>query len=502
VKDVIAKFLKVFDGYENAYGQYGGLKEKDNGKVSGHAQTITGPIPNNVAENHLKGISSGLGIVPLKSDNTVRFGAIDLDIVGVGALTHTIDQIENKVTRLGLPLVCCTTKSNGIHLYCFTSEPISAELMIKRLKEWATYLGYGSSEIFPKQSYRLNENDIGNWINLPYFGGDESNRFCVNKNKKASLAEFFDFVEVVRMPKQELENFKVDGADEEYNDAPPCLQILKDIGIEEGSRNNGAFSFAVYLKKKDENNWQNKLEELNSSIISPPLMVSEIDEIKRSVDKRDFFYKCSEYPLIQYCNKAECKKRKYGIGQSSEFEMFRFDHITKYNSGDEVWWFAEYQGQRIQLTTEEILMQVKLQTKLLEKLNIVLHPVKNAVWLETIKLLINDCVEVKEPEQASRKGQFFELFDSFLCAGAPAEKKDDLMKFNTYIEGTKIHFRGVKLFSFLKNKKFKHSEREIWNWLKDEGAESKKIKVAKKSINVWVFDSPEQFDLDPDEEKI
>lgn len=503
MEKAIVNFLKLFDGYEKAYGQYGGLKEKGNGKVEGQAQTIISDVPVDVVRRHLLGDAPGLGIVPLKEDETVMFGAIDLDIVGVNALTHTIEQIEQKVIRLQLPLVCCTTKSKGIHLYCFTKEPVKATLMIDRLKEWATFLGYGNSEIFPKQSYRINENDVGNWINLPYFGGNDSNRFAVNKNQKLGLDEFFEFAEMMRVPAQELEDFQIEGIDEEYNDAPPCLQIIKDVGMEEGSRNNGLFNFAVYLKKKNEDTWQEDVKSINQEVINPPLLIKEAEEIIKSVSKRDFFYKCKEYPCVQYCNKKECLKRKHGIGtDKSGTSSFQFDNLTKYNSGDEVWWYAECNGKRIQLTTEEILNQTKLQARLLEKLSIVMYPVKATTWMQMIERLVGDCIEIKEPDQASKKGQFFELFDQFLTSGSSAERKDDLIRFNTYIEDGKVYFRGIKLFEYLKNKKMKHTEREVWNWLKEVGAESKKLKVAKKSINVWFVDAPEQFDLEQDEETI
>jgi len=134
VKELAEKFLKVFDGYDSAYGQHGSFKEKNNGKMEGRAQTILNKVPIEVVINHLEGNGDGFGVIPLKRNNNVKFGAIDIDIVGVNPLKHTIEQIENKITDLGIPLIPCLTKSKGIHLYCFTKEEIPAELMIKRLR--------------------------------------------------------------------------------------------------------------------------------------------------------------------------------------------------------------------------------------------------------------------------------------------------------------------------------------------------------------------------------
>ena len=40
-------------------------------------------------------------------------------------------------------------------------------------------LGYGGSEVFPKQRrIKLQVDDTGNFLNLPYFNGDRYNKIC------------------------------------------------------------------------------------------------------------------------------------------------------------------------------------------------------------------------------------------------------------------------------------------------------------------------------------
>lgn len=498
MKDFIDRFLKAFDGYEFAFGQHGNFKAKENGKMEGKAQTILGSVTRDVVLAHLNGDGAGLGIVPLKNDDTCSFGAIDLDIVGVNPLTHSIQEIENKVTGLGLPLVACSTKSGGIHLYCFTKKPISSEIMVNRLKEWSALLGYGNHEIFPKQTYRINENDIGNWINLPYYNCNETKRFCVNKGKQIDIEKFFELIEVIRISENEMKHFKIPEMDNGLEDAPPCLQVLKTVGMEEGSRNNGIYNFAVYFKKRSEDTWQDDTREINSKHVSPALSDNEVSTIINSVNKKDFFYKCKEYPICQYCNKGECRKRKYGIG-ADEDDILQLENLTKYiMSEEETIWFAEYQGKRIQLTTEELLNQNKLQKKVVEAINKTFPPMKNSKWMENLNSLLKSCTIVHEPVQASRKGQFFELLDSFLTEGVTGEEKDDLLKYNTYTdtESGIIYFRSFNLFSYMKNKRFKCSEQEVWLWLKDKNAQSKKMRIAKKSLNVWSIPAPEYFQFD------
>ena len=505
MENTIKKFLEAFNGYQLAYGQHGNFKAKDNGKMEGHAQTVLGTVTSEIVERHLTGAGNGLGVVPLRQDNTVMFGAVDIDITGVGALAHTIEELENKINVLGLPFIPCNTKSGGVHLYCFTTKPVPSELMVRRLKEWASLLGYGSSEIFPKQTERANEQDIGNWINLPYYDAKDTKRYAINKGKKIDIEKFFELVDIMRISEDELNNFKMEDMNEDYKDAPPCLQILESVGVEDGSRNNGMYNFAVYLKKKNENTWQELIKDLNIKIVKPSLTEKELEAVIKSVNKRDFFYKCKEYPICQYCNKSECRKRKHGIA-SSEGNRLQLENLAKYISGEEIVWFAEYQGKRIQLTTDELLNQAQLQKRLVEAVNKAFTPEKPNLWLNTINALLTTCTIVHEPVQASRKGQFYELIDSFLTESASGETKDDLLKYNTFTdpESKLVYFRSFNLFTFLKNKRFKCSEQEVWIWLKDKKAKSQKMRVAKKSLNIWSMPAPDkfQFDSGDDEDKI
>jgi hypothetical protein len=211
MKETIKKFRDLFDGYEFAYGQHGNFQSSESGKLNGKAQTISAELKDDVIKKHLDGSGNSLGVVPLKTNNKLKFGAIDIDIKHpTNPLKHTIQEIEDKINKLNLPLVVCQSKSNGIHLYCFTKEEVDAKILVDKLKEWASLIGYGNCEIFPKQTSRIDQKDIGNWINLPYFDYENTNRYAINKDKKLSIEEFFEFSEIMKIPTTELSEFKVE----------------------------------------------------------------------------------------------------------------------------------------------------------------------------------------------------------------------------------------------------------------------------------------------------
>src|SRR5690606_8239893 len=110
-------------------------------------------------------------------------------------------EVVERVKREGLPLVACRTKSGGLHLYAFFIRAIQAVELIKWLRSAAALLGFGSSEVFPKQAKVLWENgDFGSWLNMPYLGGDKTDRYSVNeKGKGLTLGQFLDTAEAAQM---------------------------------------------------------------------------------------------------------------------------------------------------------------------------------------------------------------------------------------------------------------------------------------------------------------
>jgi hypothetical protein len=64
--------------------------------------------------------------------------------------------------------------------------------MQTKLREVAAMLGYGSSEVFPKQAQVLSEqNDLGSWLNCPYQNATETDRFALQPNGDALSPEEF-----------------------------------------------------------------------------------------------------------------------------------------------------------------------------------------------------------------------------------------------------------------------------------------------------------------------
>ena len=162
------KFKEIFEGNNSAYGIMRRTGEvTDKGKAVAKAQIKREKVVDYLWQDHLDGKDPALGIIPINENNMCRWGCIDIDEYNLDHLN-----VMRNVKGMGFPLVTFRSKSGGAHLFLFAKEFVPAILMQTKLKAMSEALGYGGSEIFPKQTEILVERgDTGNFLYLPYHGG-------------------------------------------------------------------------------------------------------------------------------------------------------------------------------------------------------------------------------------------------------------------------------------------------------------------------------------------
>ncbi len=205
---------------------------------------------------------------------------------------YPIDHVSiiKKIRKLELPLVPFRSKSGGMHVFMFAREPVTATYMQKHLKLFAAYLGYSGSEIFPKQTEILvDRGDTGNFLNLPYFGGDNGTRYAYKDDgSAATLEEFYSLYETYAITEETvIKEPNNAAATPDLADGPPCLQVLCSQGFPEGTRNNGLFNIGVFLRKAKPDTWENELMVYNQKFMSPPLPLNELNLVSKQLKKKD-----------------------------------------------------------------------------------------------------------------------------------------------------------------------------------------------------------------------
>lgn len=493
------QFKSLFSGREAFYGQYGDGAEK---KI----QTLKGETPQEAWERHIRGEGPYLGQVPIRLDNTCYFGAIDIDD---DHIDH--QNLAKRIAELRLPLIVCRSKSGGAHCYLFFDKPVAAPIVVRTLKSWAELLGHTQNddgraiEIFPKQT-AIRPKDSGNWINLPYYGGDASTRKAVSANGELlTLAEFVAIAEMKRVrDARALADIQPASAKGVFSEGPPCLQKLHVIGYAEGSRNSGLYNVAVFFKLAFPDDWQERLEQYNDEVFTPPLSEREVKTVIGSVDRKDYSYNCDELPIQPHCQRGLCNKRRFGVGalrSAHTIKQFpKMENLRKILT-DPPRWIVSVEGNDVELTTDDITQLSRLRKVLFEQLNMVIPVIKPVDYDDILRQMLLTHTVIEAPEDAGVRGQFLMLIDQFFAKSKTAESKEDIAQGMPYAEEGRVYFRSSDLLSFLERKRFyKYSMSEIYSALRAMGAEHGALRLKKQVVKVWSMPeskTAQQEDFDP-----
>lgn len=450
------RMLRLFAGLEEAHGTHGEADRSSakGGKleIRGSARTLREPVTVALWQKHLDG-RQPLGIIPIRRDGTCWWGAIDVDLYDLNHATM-VERIE----RAGMPLVVCRTKSGGAHLYLFLSEPTPATEVRAKLQQLAAALGIGGSEVFPKQTELLiDRGDLGNWLNMPYFAGDKTERYSIKRTGMArTLSEFLRAAEEARTTIGSVQ--EPASTDESLDDGPPCLQHLTTIGFPEGTRNNGLFNLAIFAKKKYGDKWSEVLERYNQAYMSPPLPASEVLELIKNVERGDYNYKCKDQPICAHCNSSLCKTRRFGVGQVGEYPSIDGLSCT---STEPRLWYLNVDGRRLEFTTEQLHNYRLFNQLCMEKLLGPFLTLKQDTWNAMLQSAIKECTVTEAPMEVGAVGQFLEHLEDFLMDMHKGDKVEDLrLNMPWFNEDERRHyFRLRALMNYLERVGFREWRR-------------------------------------------
>ena len=447
----IEKFIEIFRGLNIAHGKFIPEDKNDAGKLQGKNQIIREPdgLPKELWENHLNGVTS-LGIIPIDENNECRWGCIDID--KYNEFDHL--KLIKKIKKYKLPLIVFRSKSGGAHVFMFFNVPVKANLVQSRLKEFAAFLGCAGSEIFPKQvKLLLDKGQTGNYLNLPYFNGDKSERYALDDDgNPCTLEQFYGMHKTYAQNNADIDFIKLEDF---FEEGPPCLNTLKHNGVPEGGRNETITNVAVYFKKCGKSEFLGELIEVDKKMCNPPLGEKEVRIIYDSVRSKNYDYACSKEPLFSNCDRKKCGKRKFGK------RMIGLDvlptGLEMYGSEPPLW-FLSLDGvtKPLELETEDLQKQDKFQRKCMEQIKAMPKQVKKDVWQEKISSLISTAVETPAPGNTE---MFMEYLKEWCTNKASAVVKEEILDGKPWLnreanKNRNHHFLLKNLLDHLQKKKF------------------------------------------------
>lgn len=497
--------MTFFLGNVKAHGTHG--EPKSNGlkwEIKSTAKTLREPVTLDVWRKHLEG-TRPLGVVPIDDDARCWWGSIDIDEYDTDILA-IIRSAEK------YPLVPCRSKSGGLHLFLFVSEPVPAGEMQAVLRALSAAIGKAGSEIFPKQSEVLaHRGDVGNWIVMPYYGDtfDGKLQEQVGLKKTGSSMTLQEFITLVQSKRLTAKQFEALGnstrmgkvaaltggkgkktggtaAAGPFGDGPPCLQHLSKSGFPEGGRNNALFMIGLYLKRTNPSNWKTLLEQDNQNFMKPPLTSDEVTNVRKQLEKKDYEYTCGVEPMKGHCDSGLCRTRKYGVGETGDYPDIT--SMTRYETEPTIW-FVTVAGHRLELSTENLINYSRFQSVSADKINKFFSPMKQAEWLKILNEASKTAEVLKPPPGTTSEDVMHELLTEFLTNRSRGERMEDLLMGRPVLneDHARFYFRAQDLEAFIEKKKVKKEyTRQKMSWyIRSKDGGSSRPYVSGKQISVW-----------------
>lgn len=501
----LRRFMALFRGNTRSFGRWDPAKPKDKQSITEKAEFTADHF-----RSHLEGNGGiGIGIVPIRDDGSCFWGAIDIDNHGSDK-DIDIRGVERRVAELELPLVACRSKSGGVHLYIFFSEPVRADIVRAVLQRWAKSLEVeGVDCIYPKQGRLAKDTEgnqqLGNWINLPYYDIEASGkRFAVSNGKRLTLDGFLTKAEGTAIDAATLNKFFAD----DLSQMPPCLQArLKSGGFAPGERNDGVYQVGVFCRKRDPENAREAAHDLAIRLMpDSPLPFKERDKTIRSACSTKSNYKCVNFRDV--CDREACRKLKWGISEG-EYEamaaraaMPQFHTLVKFHNTDPIRFDLmlgeEESSRRIEgLTIDELSSFPELRKAVMAKTHVVLPRLKNEEWDKILRDLFDNVVLEEVPEDATPDGAVRIRLIEFLRKADLKSEGDEVKDREALLRGVPVvqlydnvkvvMFRSVDFTTYLqKTRTDVIKNKDLWfRASRGMGVQNTRVRVGRNVIPVW-----------------
>jgi len=390
------------------------------------------------------------------------------------------------VQEARLPLFVVTRYENGgAYLFLFLSEPVPASLVKEKLTEWAAYLGYGRCPVHPKQTALAapssddGPQDVGTWLPMPYFGNqsfglvydktvDDIDGKRYNDFTPFTPEDFVTRAMEMRISEAELYSIALKVSDK-LHDGPPCLQTLCARPVDGDQRKRVLRNIGVYCKQRYDD-WEEHIEEFNYLLIQPPLNSAEMQEVIKSLRRKDVTYSCNEKPLEQHCNRSQCLRSKYGVCDILGGDIVP-QNLTIIKTVPPIY-YLEVNGKRMQLETNDLVEQRRFRRKCVEEVQILPPMMKQNQWDRLLVDLLENRTEVEAPAEAGPVGVMWSHLRRY-CSLSPhhAKIKEDLVEENKiWKENGRLYFKGAGFMQYLERQHFRDLSRsKIWAAIKEGG---------------------------------
>ena len=509
------KFIEYFSGLQRNYG-FADLSEmmidpqtgKNQPKKYGwtHRQ-----ITDQDYIDHLNGKKS-IGIQPCNDEGMARFGAIDID--SKDYKDFSVKKYLDIIKSYDLPLIPVKSKSGGLHLYLFLKEPVKTLIIKKFLESLLFTLKLPlRTEIYPKQTELGKDSEgkfiDGNFINLPYY--NKAERISINfDGKEFTFEQFIKVIEANLKTTDELEEFSLahvktvlQGGPSEFDDGPPCLQMMTKNPLDDG-RDRWLYNYMVFAKKRYQDKWEEMvidapkkyfLKDSNGLVVDDWGEKKVRDKIRSWKKDSTKGYTCTQEPIVNFCMKSECVKRKYGFLSDRKILFPKLSSLVKIKYPEPEYTFnvelpsGESKSVKAK-NIKQIVLQEEIRSIIAAAADFVPPKVKSNEFQEVLDSLFPPKEELLPPKGTTPDEQLEEYLRDFVN-GPQAKSNASFKSGAVLVEGDHVYFKYQSFYNTLKNK----------DWREDKSKTAEKIihiggGKLKTKINV-----PKRFPKKPGEKE-
>ena len=476
------KFIEYFSGLQRNYG-FADLSEmmidpqtgKNQPKKYGwtHRQ-----ITDQDYIDHLNGKKS-IGIQPCNDEGMARFGAIDID--SKDYKDFSVKKYLDIIKNYDLPLIPVKSKSGGLHLYLFLKEPVKTLIIKKFLESLLFTLKLPlRTEIYPKQTELGKDSEgkfiDGNFINLPYY--NKAERISINfDGKEFTFEQFVKVIEANLKTVSELEEFSLahvktvlQGGPSEFDDGPPCLQMMTKNPLDDG-RDRWLYNYMVFAKKRYQDKWEEMvidapkkyfLKDSNGLVVDDWGEKKIRDKIRSWKKDSTKGYTCTQEPIVNFCMKSECVKRKYGFLSDRKILFPKLSTLVKIKYPEPEYTFnvelpnGESKSVKAK-NIKQIVLQEEIRSIIAAAADFVPPKVKSNEFQEVLDSLFPPKEELLPPKGTTPDEQLEEYLRDFVN-GPQAKSNASFKSGAVLVEGDHVYFKYQSFYNTLKNKDWKEDK--------------------------------------------
>jgi hypothetical protein len=256
-------------------------------------------------------------------------------------------------------------------------------------------------------------------------------------------------------------------------------------------------AIGVYLKKRYGDDWQAQFSKYNAAMCAPALVPGELATLAKSLERKDYAYRCKQAPIAQHCNRRACLKRHYGVGQTEQtYDICGLTWYRTENTQDTVYVGLEVCGQRFILSVDELWNVDKFNKLMFSRVGTVVTQLNQARWRRFLGELARNADNVTLPAEAGESGYLWVHVQDFLAQKAQAKDLSEILLGKPYRDGERIYFRISDLLDFLRTKRQKPMlPQQMFQFLHEKGGEVTIKRLTKtQTTRLWslpVLEEPE-----------